>query len=647
MSPTPAHPRTATPSAAAPPTPRRFHINGLDALRALAVLAVVVYHVRPALLPGGFIGVDMFFVVSGFLITTLLLRERAREGRISLRGFWVRRARRLLPALVAVIVVSVALSWLGSPDLRVGILRQIIGALTFSTNWVELAFGGSYFDHTSPVMFMNFWSLAVEEQFYLVWPLLFLLVTALVRGRRGRVAIALAAAAGSALLMALLHVPGQDATRVYYGTDTHSFGLLLGIALAFAWDAGQGAFARPGNSSAAAPGPRLAAFLLGLAVLVLCLTALTESAAATYRGGLLLASLGTLLVVFSQLGPAPALGRLMEARPLVWVGQRSYGIYLWHWPVLKILNSIWPADSSHPGWWFLQALAVAVTFLLAALSERCLERPVRRQGFRATTARVLTALGLRPAPAAAPRQHTRRLPAALAALLVLGLVGTAAAGVLTAPAQSQVAQELEASQQKMARTQQQAAERNKKANAAAAQHPGATDASGHPAFPAPRPEQVSFIGDSMVSVSIDGILAEFPGAMVDGVPNRKWDQAQQIVEHHLQDGSLSPYVVITFGTNGGIPDRAVLDRVLDTLGPRRAVVLVTLYGQSTFIEPDNKILQDEARKRPNVAVADWNKVAAAHPEYLQSDQTHPNIEGANVYARTLHQAFVDLSHRQQ
>ena len=208
-------------------------LPGLDGLRAIAVIVVIAFHFVPAAAPGGYLGVDVFFVISGFLITTLLLRERSRTGRVSVPRFWLRRARRLLPALAVVVLTCGAAAAVIGGDVLVHLGSQVLGAATFSSNWLYIVQGTSYFATTSPELFRNLWSLAVEEQFYLLWPGLLILLL-FVRWRWLRVVIVSLLAVSSAVAMALLFTPPGDATRVYYGTDTHSFGLALGAAVAIA-----------------------------------------------------------------------------------------------------------------------------------------------------------------------------------------------------------------------------------------------------------------------------------------------------------------------------------------------------------------------------------------------------------------------------
>ncbi|MHB1290431.1 acyltransferase family protein, partial [Georgenia sp.] len=413
---------------------RHGHIEGLDGVRALAIVAVLVYHLHPAALPGGFLGVDIFFVVSGFLITTLLLREIGTKNRIDLRRFWLRRARRLLPALVAVVLVSIPFAWLAATDLLVSIGRQALGALTFSNNWLEIAAGTSYFTSTAPQLFVNFWSLAVEEQFYLLWPVTLAGLVAAVADPRRRALVTLGAGAVSAMLMAVLYTPGEDATRVYYGTDTHLFGLMIGAALAFTWAAPHGGIlgARPwrrwrGLVSLLA--------LVGLAVLMLTIR---QPSTFTFRGGILLASLLTAVLLAGLLGPTGPVRALMRLRPLEWLGERSYGIYLWHWPIILVVDELVPTAYDTWGYWGVRGLALALTLGVAALSYRHLEQPVRILGFRGAWRELWGALaGVVPGR----RTLARVVAAGGAAAVALSL-----AAIAVAPERSQTQVQIEAAQ---------------------------------------------------------------------------------------------------------------------------------------------------------------------------------------------------------
>ena len=291
---------------------RRGRLAGLDGLRALAIIAVLVFHLDPSWLPGGFLGVDVFFVVSGFLITTLLVRERVTTGAIDLPGFWSRRARRLLPALLVCVPASVLLARLSEGDLLVGIERQVLGAFTFTSNWLEIGAGSDYFAATSPQLLMNLWSLAVEEQFYLLWPLAVLGLLALTR--RPEVRAACGPRPGRALRRAdgRSRLDPDSPTRVYYGTDTHVIGLMLGAALAFGYAAPHRAWTT--STWWAAHRRQVAAAAL---VTLLGLMALGgEDSALTFRGGILLASVATTALVLRRRSSGPVgCGRCSSCRP--------------------------------------------------------------------------------------------------------------------------------------------------------------------------------------------------------------------------------------------------------------------------------------------------------------------------------------------
>ncbi|WP_137123182.1 acyltransferase family protein [Segeticoccus rhizosphaerae] len=642
-------------------------IEGLDGLRAIAVLAVLIFHLRSQTLPGGFLGVDVFFVLSGFLITTLLIRELRSHGRLNLPSFWLRRARRLIPAIALVVLVTVPAAALTEGDLLVHIGRQVLGALTFSNNWLEISAGSSYFSQTAPQLFVNFWSLAVEEQFYLFWPIALAIILALVPSSRHRIAIALGLAGASALLMGLLVSPGQDATRVYYGTDTHLFGLMIGVGLAFFWSSPEGSLLTE-QRWARWRTPASLAMLAGLAGLMF---GLRESTVLTFRGGILLGSLLTAgLIACLLAGPSP-LRSVLELRPVVWVGERSYGIYLWHWPVILIVTEALPAtvpDSRLS--WFGRALALAVTLAVSAASYRWLEVPVRRLGFAGALREF--AGGLRQSW---PRARVPKIAAATTLLLV----SACGVAIAAAPDKSSVQRQIEANEQLTARSTADSSPShvttpNPTGTAGSAtETPTAapsptTERSGQPATSpssgkpsaaknesgtaaakrsarVPTGRQITAFGDSLVVTSATGLADRFPGIMMDAKSNRQWPDGRAAVQQRLAEGTVRQAVILDFGTNGGIADRQTVRDVLDALGPDRMIVLVNLYGVSDWIPDANAALAEIASSYPNVIIADWHQTISAHPGMLQSDHVHPGIEGANLYADMVKESFAQLAER--
>jgi|HubBroStandDraft_1064217.scaffolds.fasta_scaffold05952_3 peptidoglycan/LPS O-acetylase OafA/YrhL len=345
---------------------------GLDGLRALAVLAVIAYHEQFGWAQGGLLGVGVFFTLSGYLITDLLLDEWANEGRLSLLNFWARRARRLLPALF--VMLTAVTAWVTIADRsRLASLRgAVAAAVAYVSNWYLIVKNDSYFARFAPPQPLDhLWSLAVEEQFYVLWPWLLLLGLLCLR-RISRPAVAwlaiptLALAAASAVAMLLLYHPGLDPTRVYEGTDTRACGLLVGAALAMIWPSrGRAAAIRhvwPADAAAAA----------GLVVVGLMIWRVGQYSPLVYRGGLVLLSLATAGIVAGAAVPGSLTGRVLGWPPLRWVGVRSYGIYLWHYPVIVLTS---PANSGED----LPRAALQITgsVLLAALSWRFVEEPVR------------------------------------------------------------------------------------------------------------------------------------------------------------------------------------------------------------------------------------------------------------------------------
>ena len=349
------------------------YLPGLDGLRALAVVAVMLYHAGYRL-AGGYLGVESFFVLSGFLITTLLMADQARHGRIRLGAFWLRRARRLLPALLLTLAGTLLLCALLVPGELRALGADALAALGYVLNWKLIVAQQSYFDALSrPSLAQHLWSLAIEEQFYLLWPLACAAGLRLLRPAGLLVAV-LAAALASSLLMAWMYITGADVSRIYYGTDTRASALLIGAALALTWT--------PERRQAPNRRRDAALALAGTTALALLLAAyawLHEQHALLYTGGFQLVSLATALVIAAATAPGARLfPALLEARPLRWIGQRSYSLYLWHWPIFLLVA---PEATAPTTRWSADLLRLGLTVALAAASYRFVEQPVRAHGF--------------------------------------------------------------------------------------------------------------------------------------------------------------------------------------------------------------------------------------------------------------------------
>jgi peptidoglycan/LPS O-acetylase OafA/YrhL len=354
------------------------YVPGLDGLRALAVLAVVAFHLGFGWAAGGLLGVGIFFTLSGYLITDLLLSHYDDFGTLGLGQFWLRRARRLLPALFVMLVAVVAWVTLLHRSQLPAIRSAVLAALCYVSNWWLIYQHVPYFARFGPPSPLgHLWSLAVEEQFYLLWPVL-LMVGLCYFGERSRASsvrprlarITLAVAAVSALLMALLYHPGLASTRAYDGTDTRAFGLLLGAALAMVWPARELRAGITARARLLLDGLGVA----GLAVLVLMIWRTNEYAGFLYRGGLVLVSAAAAVVVAVVVHPASRLNRLLGVAPLRWIGVRSYGIYLWHFPIIVLSDPL----ANGPVSLVRAGLQVTATLGVAAVSWRFVEDPIRR-----------------------------------------------------------------------------------------------------------------------------------------------------------------------------------------------------------------------------------------------------------------------------
>jgi peptidoglycan/LPS O-acetylase OafA/YrhL len=572
---------------------------GVDGLRAVAVAAVIAYHLGAGWLPGGFLGVDVFFVISGFLITSLLLAEREAKGRIDLKRFWTRRALRLLPALFLMLIVVLAVMVIIHPG-EVGRLRgAVLASLGYVANWYFAFANVPYFEQFGrPSVLQHLWSLAVEEQFYIVWPPLLALSLLFVRLRYLLIAVVVAIA-GSTFLAWVLWEPYADPSRIYYGTDTRAVGLLAGVLLALVWPAARKASEASTHARAILDGAGVAC----LAAVALGLLTLGDLDERLYRGGLLAMAVATAGLIAVAAHPASRLGKAIGNPVMVWIGLRSYGIYLWHWPVVMLTRPDVDIPLDGPP---LVLLRLALTVGAAALSYKYVETPIRRAGLKGSweaigrwrgkmdkRVRVATESGIAAAFVAL---------VLLVALLprtapnVPGLTGVASAAQ-TAP----IVDPDPPTPQEEAR--------------------------------AARRRPVLLVGDS-VMLGASQALRRAIGkrGVIDARVARQFPEGADVVRTRLRRMSKDTMVVIHLGTNGYIK-YSDIHELLKDISKHPRIVLVTVRVPLEWQDSVNDLLRSEAKRFKNVRVADW--YGASGGSGLVVDGAHTTQTGMRVYARTI------------
>ena len=625
---------------------RRFVLRGLDGVRAIAVLLVLVYHFWPQYLPGGMIGVDIFFVISGYLITALLLREGAYTGKMDIVSFWVRRLRRLVPAFALLTLVVGSLALLVGGDAQVGLGRQILGAFTYSSNWLLIWAGNDYFTQTSPELMTNFWSLAVEEQFYLFWPVLMVIVCMFTAKWWQRALVPGVLGALSLLAAVVLGLLGASTTRLYYGTDTHLYGLMLGVLLAMMipWSmyppVDDRLYPLVGYGNGIWGWLRQLVGWVSLVAVIPFALALSDHSSWLMPWGLLVGSLLGMGIIQALLpdvrgGTSGLFRGLLSLAPLRWIGQRSYGIYLWHWPLMVLTHYTFGAARSP----WVNVGVLFLTLIVAGLSYMYVEQPVRHLGFRGALSAWFSAM-------VAPTG--RVLPVGAAVLAGVTLIATVFA-VRTAPAMTQAEAVVAAG----ANYAQASAPAPQPTAASAA--PSSSDshsASAEPtesASPSPSAStskvaavdgsQVTIVGDSVTLASSIALGEAMPQALVNAEVSRTSAAALPVVKQMVDSGQMRDVLVLSVTANSTFTVDQ-LEQLKASVSPNgeRKIVLVTGVGPAnlTWIEPSNQVIREFAAQNPDtVFIADWQAAAKGHPEYLVSDGVHPQGEGLTVYAQTV------------
>lgn len=586
------------------------YIPALDGLRAFAVLSVIAYHMDLPFARGGLLGVTVFFVLSGYLITSLLLTEWNASGRIDLKNFWIRRVRRLFPAIALVLVVSAAVFTLFDHELLTKLRADLLPALLWFTNWWYVFQDVSYFQALgAPSPVTHFWSLAIEEQFYVIWPLLLL---AMMKARTGKTAMrrtTLALAVASALLMAVLYDPTSDPSRVYYGTDTRAFSLLIGAWLAFAWPA----YELDETSGARLSKAELSIFdgigVLACLALLAMIVLVDDFSPFLYRGGLVIASFVTAVIIAVIAHPRSRLGMALGWAPFVWVGKRSYGMYLWHYPTLLLLNPRNSTIDPSPAYLVFELVLIVA---ISELSYRFVENPIRKGELGKLARRIkakdldLTILAKR-----------YRVQATASCCVVLVAVG----GLLFVP-DTNALNDIEALQRQAEQTSE----------------PPTTKAPD----PAAEPWKLDplMIGDSVSLRAVPAFELAYPGGYLDANVNRQLAEGVVVFEDYQSRNMVGEHVVIALGTNG-VMTEAQLKEFVQQIGPARQVYLVNVRTPNSWESAVNEAIASVAEQFEYVTLLDWYGASAGHDEYFDGDGTHLTEIGCDAYIDLVHSAIGD------
>lgn len=575
------------------------YMPGIDALRAIAVLAVFFYHSSVSWMPGGFLGVDVFFVISGYLITSLLLSEYRRAGHLRVAKFWLGRARRLLPAVGVFIALTMVVAAIVEPD-RIDSLRgDAIASLLYFVNWHFIFAHQSYFEQfQTPSLFRHLWSLSVEEQFYLFWPLLFAAGMSLF-GRKRLIVGVIAGALASVALAWLLFHPGQDASRVYYGTDTHAVGLLAGVALALLWSPSGLRRGPSGRWS----GPLLdGAGVLALAYILFSFWQVHDYDLSLYHGGYLALAIITAILIAVLAHPAARLGGLLARRPALWLGLRSYSFYLWHWPVLVLTPVIGIAISKG----VLIPAQLILTLCLADLSYRFVELPFHGKS----------------KPAALPENWLRYGRPALfvavpAVVLVIGWSGIVGAGHGVGPPGPAAASTAEFAQVK--------------AKAARRGAP-ATELGGF-ATQAQAPRIVAF-GDSVMVGAKEQLSARLgSGFSMNAKVGRQVEEVIALARQLKAARQRPAALILQIGNNGPLYSEE-MEALRAATSEAGHIFLVNDHAPVSWIGESNEKLSQAASEWRRTSLIDWNAVAKSRGG-LTWDGIHLTPAGARLYARLI------------
>lgn len=612
------------------------YITGFDGIRTLAVIGVILYHLLPTQMRGGYLGVPVFFVVSGYLITDLLRQEWDQNGRIAVKDFYVRRMKRLYPGMVVMLLLSAAYITLFQRNLLNNLRGVVVSSLLYVNNWWQINHGLSYFDrfgNESP--FTHLWSLAVEGQNYLIWPLLFILLMKLVKNRGTIFKIVIGCSLLSALLLAIWYSPGADPTRVYYGTDTRLFSIWMGSALAFIWP----------STHLKKEIPKKAKRVLNLAGglsfigLVITFFVLDDHLSFVYYGGMLLVSLLCTILVAVTAHPGASLNRWLTNPLFSYIGKRSYGIYLYQFPVMIFYE----AKIGNVGENVLlhTLIEIVLILLISELSYRFIENPLRKFHYK-DTFRTVRSWFSKPVIS---RQKPWLLPGLLVSLVALYGIATAPVNYVDAQ-QQQLKENIAANKKAAEQTQKNAngsdtestgdnSSKATEAEQSVMEKYGLTEAQVKKA----EELEITAFGDSVMLDATADLQEIFPKAVVDGDVGRQLYESPELIKALKEKDLLRDTVLIGLGTNGSFTETQ-FDNLMKEIGDRKVYWINVRVPTQRWQNEVNSMLEKMAAKYDNMTLIDWYDLSNEHEEWFYEDRVHPNPDGMLQYCTLVSQAIL-------
>lgn len=594
---------------------QKEYIYGIDGLRAIAVIMVFAYHLKLPFAKGGLLGVTVFFVISGFLITRILLQELDSTNTINLRNFWIKRIRRLLPAVLTMITVLIFISAIFNRVLFTKTCSDFLSVIFCYNNWWQIFNNVSYFENAgAPSPLTHCWSLAIEAQFYLLYPLLLMFLTKF-KNKKDRIAlVTIILAFISLALMWILFDPAKDPSRVYYGTDTRVFSLLFGAFLAFAVEDKNRIWVIPAII-------RETLGIASLAGLLFMMITLDGYSSFLYRGGQGIASILTVMVIFSVLNKNSILGKVLSVFPFKWIGDRSYGIYLWHYPVILLISG------GKKSGWLMIFIEIFLTLIFSALSYQLIETPIRHGVIK----KSIDIINSHPRTRRERRKQVMTLKRSMKAVLSTVIIGIAAIMCIAFVPREKVLsniEELETQAERAKEITDQKAEISK-GDKAVQDETGDID--------------LLLIGDSIALGAADEFYDVFPNSICDAAVSRYTTESFTIYDSYVKEkGWDGDGVIFALGSNGLLYDS--LPTLRGMIEADKPLFIITARAPyASWEESNNTEIYEFAKTTENTYLVDWYKASEGHGEYFVEDETHLTDEGSKAYIKCIKEAVLQAN----